>query len=175
MAQNLTQSIPRDTFLTMSVNLLHKALLEPSRTQAKQLYRELAEGRPVPLTNVRMEDGSQVRFDLGLDASEYRGKLGFGSFRDSLTVLLGRLVEALKAEREITVFTAQNDANMMIFGVTGVTHEEGQPSVLVLGADAGRDQPSVLLKLMYLDHSQFGETPGDAVEPGATKERASKG
>ncbi|WP_193940533.1 hypothetical protein [Parahaliea mediterranea] len=157
MAREQTQSIPREKFLLMSVNLLHKAFLEANRTQAKNLYRDVAEGRTAALTNVQMEDKSLVRFDLALDHSEYRGKLNFGSFRDSLTVLIAQLSDALREGRNITVFTAENDPNVMIFGVTGVTYNEGEPSVLVLGADAGSGQPSVMLKLMYLDHSQFGE------------------
>lgn len=163
MAQTQTQTIPREKFLLMSVNLLHRALLETNRTQAKNLYRELSDGRAVHLTNVQMEDRSTVRFDLSLDHSEYRGKLNFGTFRTSLTVLIARLSDALREQRNISVFTAENDPNVMIFGVTGVTWQDGEPSVLVLGADSGAGQPSVMLKLMYLDHSQFGE-PGEGSE-----------
>lgn len=157
MAREQTQSIPREQFLTMSVNLLHKVFLEANRTQAKSIYRDIAEGKQVALTNVQMEDKSLVRFDLALDHSEYRGKLNFGSFRDSLTMLLAQMTDALRQEKNITVFTQENDPNVMIFGLTGVTYEDGKPSVLVLGADAGSGQASVMLKLMYLDHSQFGE------------------
>ncbi|MFV0278621.1 MAG: hypothetical protein ACK5HY_15765 [Parahaliea sp.] len=157
MAREQTQTISREKFLRMSVNLLHKVFIEASRTQAKNVYRDVADGRVVALTNVLMEDKSQVRFDLALDHSEYRGRLNFGSFRDSLMALLAQLVQALREERDITVFSAEHDPNVMIFGVTGVTVEDGQPSVLVLGADAGRGQPTVMLKLMYLDHSQFSE------------------
>ena len=35
---------------------------------------------------------------------------------------------------------------------------------MVLGADSGRDQPSVVLRLMYLDHSQFAELKPDDEE-----------
>lgn len=174
MAQTQTQTIPREKFLLMSVNLLHRALLETNRTQAKNLYRELSEGRAVHLTNVQMEDRSTVRFDLSLDHSEYRGKLNFGTFRTSLTVLIARLSDALREQRNITVFTAENDPNVMIFGVTGVTWQDGEPSVLVLGADSGAGQPSVMLKLMYLDHSQFGE-PGDRPEEVAAADKPTAG
>ncbi len=176
MAQDQTQTIPRDKFLTMSVNLLHKALLEPSRTDAKALYRDMVEGRPVHLTRVQMEDKSQVRFDLALDHSEFRGKLNFGTFRNGLTVLIGRLVEALEQEQNITVFTAQHDPNVMIFGITGVTVQDNQANVMVLGADAARGQPSVVLKLMYLDPQQFGEGQEVAAAPaGESRETPAKG
>jgi len=164
MAQHQTQTIPREKFLLMSVNLLHKAFLETTRTNAKNVYKEMAEGKIVHLTNVQMEDRSTVRFDLALDHTEYRGKLNFASFRNSLTVLIAQLTEALRAKKNITVFTADNDPNVMIFGVTGVTMQDGKPSVLVLAADAGSDQASVMLKLLYLDHSQFGESREQVAE-----------
>ncbi|GAB3270608.1 hypothetical protein [Parahaliea aestuarii] len=169
MAREQTQTIPRDKFLTMSVNLLHKAFLEASRTQAKNLFRDVAEGRTAALTKVQMEDKSLVRFDLALDHSEYRGKLNFGSFRESLTALIAQLSDALRQERDITVFSAENDPNVMIFGATGVTYEKGEPSVLVLSADAGRGQPAVTLKLMYLDPRQFAAT---GAESGAAADKA---
>ncbi len=169
MAQ--TQTIPRDKFLHMSVNLLYKSLLESSRTHAKGMYRELAEGKTLPLTRVRMEDGSLVQFDLCLDHSEYRGKLGFGGFRTSLTELIALLSDALREERQVLVFSSQDDPDIVIFGVAATTWENGEPSVMVLGADAGPDQPAVLLKLMYLDYGQFarntaGEVEGDVEQGG---------
>ncbi|MFN2169703.1 MAG: hypothetical protein ACK2U9_26010 [Anaerolineae bacterium] len=155
MAQHGTHSIPRDKFLTISVNLLHQALLEVSRTRAKTIYRELAEGRIVPLTRVQMEDRALVQFDLALDHSEYRGKRSFGNFRNSLATLVGRLAEALRTRQDVTVFTAEHDPNVVIFGITGLTWADGHPNVMVLGADAGSGQPTVMLKLMYLDPAQF--------------------
>lgn len=167
MAQHQTHTIPREKFLLMSVNLLYKVFHEASRTESKNVFREIAEGRAVHLTKVQMEDKSTVRFDLSLDHSEYRGKLNFGSFRNSLMVLIAQLSEALREEKNITVFSQEDDPNVMIFGATGVTWQDGEPSVLVLGADAGEGQPSVMLKLMYLDYSQFGEPRGAAAAANA--------
>lgn len=155
MAQ--TQTMPRQKFLTIAVNLLHKALLEANRTDAKQIYRELEKGTALQLTKVQMEDKSTVRFDLSLDHTEFRGNLNYGAFRASLLTLVANISQALREEKDITVFTANEDPNVMIFGVTGVTFEDEQPNVMVLSADAGTGQPSVLLRLMYLDYSQFPE------------------
>ncbi|MBA6411926.1 hypothetical protein H2508_02225 [Parahaliea sp. F7430] len=159
MAQYQNQSIPRDQFLVMSVNLLHKAFLESTRTHAKRVFKEIAEGKIVHMTNVQMEDRSTVRFDLSLDYSEFPGKLNFGSFRNSLVALIAQLSESLRAEKDIAVFTAENDANVMIFGESGITTQDGEPSVLVLGAEVASGQPSVMLRLMYLDYRQFLASP----------------
>lgn len=150
-----SQTISREKFLTMSVNLLYKAFLESRRTEAKQVFRDMLAGKSVPLTNVQMEDRSLVRFDVALDYTLYRGKLNFGSFRAGLALLVARLSDALREQRDITVFTAEHDPNTMIFGVTSVTWEDGEPSVLVLGADSSQGRGSVELRLQYLDPEQF--------------------
>lgn len=155
MAQEETQSIPQAQFLTMSANLLHRAFIESTRTDAKSLFKQLAEGTRVALTRVEMEDKSLVRFDLSLDHSEYRGKLNYGGFRNSLGTLIANLSTALQKEQEISSFTAQDQPGKMMFGVTGVTVEEEQPNVMVLGADVTGGQANVVLQLMYVDPEQF--------------------
>ncbi|MEQ8515529.1 MAG: hypothetical protein RIC38_07990 [Chromatocurvus sp.] len=155
MAATQTQSIPQDKFLTLSVNLLNKVFLEASRTDAKNLYREISEGAPVALTRVQMEDKSEVRFDLRLDHSEFRGRLNYGSFRASLTTLIANIVEALRDRKPVKVFHADHDRNIVIFGITAPTVEDNEANVMVLGADASEGQPSVMLQLMYLDPDQF--------------------
>ena len=157
-----SQTVSREKFLTMSVNLLYKAFLESRRTEAKQVFREMLAGKTVALTNVQMEDKSLVRFDVALDHDLYRGKLNFGSFRAGLALLVARLSDALREQRDITVFTAEHDPNVMIFGVTAVTWEEGEPSVMVLGADASSTRGTVELRLQYLDPEQFQNGEADA-------------
>lgn len=162
MAATQPKRMPTDKFLTLSINLLNKALLEASRTDAKALYRELSEGQVLPLTRVQMEDKSEVRFDLTLDHSEYRGRLNFGAFRESVTLLVASIADALRAQKPVKVFTAEHDPNIVLFGVTAVTLDNQQPSVMVLGADSSSGRAVVQLQLMYLSHGQFVEQTADA-------------
>ncbi len=156
MARLQSQSIPRDKFLTIAANLLYRSVLDSSRTEAKRLYRELEAEKPVALTNVRMEDGSEVRFDLALDHSELAGKLNFGAFRASVATLVHNLGETLgQDDPQIPVFTAEHKPQLSLFGVTAVTYEDEQPRVMVLGADTDSGQPVIQLRLMYLDPGQF--------------------
>lgn len=155
MSRVETQSMSREQFLTMAVNLLHRAFVEEKRTTAKRLFRDVLDGKRVALTNVQMEDKSTVRFDIALDCSEYDGSLNFGAFRASLVSLLGNLATTLKEKREISTFGAQGNEENMIFGVTGVTVERDIPSVMVLSAITNSPDASVLLRLMYLDYQQF--------------------
>mgnify|MGYP005989825591 FL=1 len=155
MAQNPNKSIPRDQFLTIAVNLLYKAFLENRRTEAKNVFRDMATGRTVHLTNVVMEDKSQVRFDVALDHSEYRGKLNFGAFRASLAMLVAQLSDALRAGKDIKVFSEQNNPDNVVFGLSAATEDEGEVNVMVLGADSNAPRGSIELRLQYLDPAQF--------------------
>lgn len=162
MSSIQTQAIGQDKFLLMSANLLHRALIEPSRTACKRVYRELAEGQAVHLANVEMEDKSQARFTLALEHSEYLGRLNFGAFRASVAALLGNISKALKEEKELKTFNAQQDSGAMIFGITAVTLEGGKPNVMVLAAHPGEQDETTKLQLMYLDPSQFATEGGAA-------------
>ena len=161
MAEYQTQSISREKFLVIAINLIHKALVEAARTDAKNAFKVLAEGKIMPLTNVRMEDESIVRFDVQLDGSEFVGNLNFGAFKTSVALLVSNLSKALQAEQDIPVFTAQESPEMLMFGVTAVTYEDSQANVMVLGSDSGSEQASVRLKLMYLDPEQFADAAQD--------------
>ncbi|MEH6587969.1 MAG: hypothetical protein V7720_15530 [Halioglobus sp.] len=158
MSRIETQTIPREQFLTISVNLLHRAFMEAKRTDAKNLFKAVSEGRRVALTNVQMEDKSTVRFDLSMDHSEYDGNLNYGTFRSSLMALLGNFAEAIKQKADITTFGAEGDDSNIIFGVTGVTVEKGVPSVLVLSTSNAGQDAAIMLRLMYLDYQQFLES-----------------
>ena len=150
-----SQSIPQDTFLRMSANLLHKAFQEASRTQSKNLFRDLNEGRTVALTQVKMEDESLLRFDLAIDCTEFRGNLNFGAFKASVQVLIGNLAKALEEGKELPVYTAEGNTDTLLFGCTAVTVEKDQPNVMVLGADTATAEGVVKLNLMYLNPEQF--------------------
>ena len=155
MPQYKNQSMPREKFLLMAANLLHRAFVDSTRTEAKNTYREIAEGMAVHLNTVQMEDGSTSRFAIRLDHSEYRGKINYGAFRASLGTLIGNIGQALKDEREVNVFNAQDNPATMLFGVTSVTLEDDIPNVMVLGAELGTRPGESVLNLMYLDPSQF--------------------
>jgi len=159
MAQYQSQSIPQDKFLLISVNLLHKAFIEALRTDAKNVYKTLSRGQQVYLTTVEMEDRSTVRFNLAMDASEFKGKLNYGAFRASLATLLGHITEVLRDRREVNVFNAREEPDTVIFGITAVTLVDDTPNVMVLGANTAAGQAEITLRLLYLEPTQFTAEP----------------
>ncbi|MCB1687762.1 MAG: hypothetical protein KDI33_04725 [Halioglobus sp.] len=161
MSQSQIQSLPQDKFLLVAVNLLHKAFIEATRTEAKALYQKIAGEEVVNLTRVELVDKSIARFQLSLSHSEFIGRLNFGAFRASVTALIANIAQALREERELRVFNALNEGSAMIFGITAVTVEDNQRNVMVLAVDSSEAGEATVLQLMYLDPSQFagGATP----------------
>ncbi|MEZ5571559.1 MAG: hypothetical protein R3E64_05990 [Halioglobus sp.] len=149
------QSMPQEKFLLVAVNLVHQALVEATRTEAKKTYNQLFNGNTVELTTVRMEDESTASFQLSLAHSEFKGKLNFGAFRASVSTLVGNVARALREQKEIKVFNALNGGSAMIFGITAVTLENNQTNVMVLAADTRKEADATTLQLMYLDPTQF--------------------
>lgn len=155
MAQSPPQDLPKDKFLLIAINVLHRKLVVAQRTEAKRLSRELLEGRVAELTTVKMEDESLLHCRLELDHSEFKGKLNFSALRDSLNVLIQNISQALRDKRDVTVFNMDKRESSVLFGITGVTMEAGQSNVLVLGADTSGEPGNALLRLVYLDPQQF--------------------
>jgi hypothetical protein len=150
-----TQALPQRQFLLVAANLIHRCLLAPSRAEAKQRFRSLESGQLLALPPIEMEDKTHARFGLAFDHSEFVGKLNFSAFRSSLEVLLANLVQQIKAEQDLKTFSAQEQGEAMIFGVTGVTVDGGQPNVMVLGSEPDARGDATILRLMYLDPEQF--------------------
>jgi len=150
-----TKSLPPDQFLTISANLLNNKLLKAGRTEAKRVFRDIQDGKVVPITYLEMQDKSLVRFDLSLDYSHYRGHLNFTSFRTSLALLLHNARETLEKPDGLRIYQDQNNPRSIMFGVLAVTAEDDEPSILGLCADSSGSEAAIHLKLLYLDTVQF--------------------
>lgn len=161
MSVTTQQTIPQDKFLRIAVNLLYKGIIDVPRTRAKRLFAELDEGRTVALAHMTMdEQGGEVRVDLNLNKSEFRGRLNFGAFKASVATLIAEATQALQAEKAVPVFTAEGRDSHILFGVIGVTVEDEQPNALGVTVDTGGPAGVINLTLMYLDPAQFVRQPG---------------
>ena len=164
MAAN-EHTLTEEQLATISANILHQTLIEVSRTVGKRLFRELESGTRIPVTQLRMEDGSEVRMDLKLDCSEFRGALNFSLFRDSVLALLSRLSDTLRDEESALPVmrlmdeAGQSTSERRLFGVPGVIVLDGVPNMLMMGATPSPSEPIILIELMYIDPEQFAQSP----------------
>lgn len=161
MEETQTKSLSSDKFLTVAVNLLNKAFLEASRTEAKRTFRDIEGGKVVPLTYLELEDKSRVRFDLELNHEKYQGKLTFSSFRTGLTLLIAKIADTLRDGESFRTLQDENNPRSLLFMIPIATAEDGVPSVLMLGAESRQGEASTLLRLCYIDYSQFEQQQGE--------------
>ena len=167
MAAN-DRTLTDEQFATICVNVLHQTLIETSRTVGKRIFRELEANKRVALTKLRMEDEGEVRLDLTLDYTEFRGALNFSLFRDSIQALLARYVEEL--QKEDTTLTAlrmmdengQATSERRLFGIPGVIAVDGVVNMMMMGATPAVDSPVVLIELMYIDPAQFSQSSSES-------------
>ena len=158
-------TLTEEQLATISANILHQTLIEVSRTVGKRLFRELESGTRIAVTQLRMEDGSEVRMDLKLDRSEFRGALNFSLFRDSVLALLSRLRDTLRDEESALPVmrlmdeSGQSTSERRLFGVPGVIALDGVPNMLMMGATPSASEPVILIELMYIDPEQFAQSP----------------
>lgn len=156
MSSYRSYSMPPDKLLVVCGNVLLKSVLEAPRADAKRVFNDINDGKTFSLVNVRMDDETEVRFELLLDHSEFRaGRLNFKAFRDSLASLLQALAENVRRETEVPVFTDKG-SGAMLFGIPGFTQNEDQQNVMMMSVNL-RKPGCVQVKLMYLDPEQFNQ------------------
>jgi hypothetical protein len=145
--------MPPERFLTVTGNVLHKVLVEAQRADAKRVFRDIIDGKRVALLNVKMDDDTEVRFDLSLDHSQFGGdRLNFRYFRNSVTSLLGAIGRVLEDKANVPMFTEEGGGTMLM-GVPGMTQDAGQTNLMMLAVDV-RQPGCVHLKLQYMEPAQ---------------------
>lgn len=163
MATN-ERTLTDEQFATISANVIHQSLIEVSRTVGKRIFRELEVGKRIAVTQLRMEDESEVRLDVTLDHSEFRGALNFSIFRDSVLALLARLGDTLRDEdTSLPVMRMMDDtgeasSERRLFGVPGLIVVDDVANMLMMGATPSVSEPVVLIELMYIDPEQFAQS-----------------
>lgn len=121
-------------------------------------------GKRIAVTQLRMEDEGEVRLDVTLDHSEFRGALNFSIFRDSVLALLSRLGDTLRDEdTSLPVMrmmdeTGEATSERRLFGVPGLIVVDGVANMLMMGATPSVSEPVVLIELMYIDPEQFAQS-----------------
>ena len=146
--------MPPNELLVVCGNVLLQSLLDAPRSDAKRIFNDISDGKQLSLVKVRMDDDTDVLFQVQLDHTEFRGdRLNFKAFRNSLAGLLHSIGEHAEAEAKVPVFT-EKSSGAMLFGVPGFTQDEGELNVMMMSVNL-RKPGCIQLKLMYVEPDQF--------------------
>ena len=155
MSQYQNSSIGTVKLVTAATNLLNQHILESKREDAKRIFQALHDGKRVRLVKLKMEDASELDIDLGLDYSEFKGKLNFSLFRNLLTLLIARLADTLREEGDLRMFTDEMTGHHL-FLVPAMSSIDDVVNMMVLGLQ----QPipgAMTLQLQFLNPDQFAQ------------------
>jgi hypothetical protein len=148
-----SHSMSHSQFLKIASNVIGKCVIHAERTDAKAIFSSIAAGNTESLVTVRMEDDRELRFELKLDHSEFRGKLNYSAFKANVSILLAIVGEHLQADKDVSVRTDGLSGNF-VFALPALSEEQGELNALLLGANLA--QPGVAcLNLAFFDSSQF--------------------
>lgn len=148
---NLKIEIP--ALMVMASALLKTRIVDSQRVVGKQYFRELEKGKPVLLSDVKLEDGSTVRFSVSMNTEEYRGQLNFSAFRNQLIMLIDTYAKFLKTEQEPRVMSDDSESQHVIF-VPVISQMQGVLNALVMAFEQRKDG-EIRLQLMFVDPEQF--------------------
>ncbi len=139
--------------LTAMIDQINKRFFESPKDEAKQLYRELADGAELPFMEITASDQGEVLVKLALDHSKFVGKLNFSRFRDALLSHLQRIAGKINNEEGLNVFTSQETGDI-IFNIPGAVEVDGTRNILVTGVEQ-RVAGTMILRLTFLDPKSF--------------------
>ena len=142
-------------FLTAFVENLNFHFFKKQRASAKRVFQNLADGKRSEFMLINLGELGEIECGLVLDHSEYVGDLGFGSFRQTLALMMEAIVDRLERGAELNILN--NETGDVLFNIPGMTRtEDGKTNVLVCGLrQAG---PGVAtIQLMFLNPDKYAE------------------
>lgn len=149
--------------LTASANALHQAFIAATRVEAKRRFRELSDGKRVPLVELALEDDSILRLTLELDHRHHTGGLNFSGFRRILGLLLYRVGERLQQDQPDLGLMNDEAGRRLLFHIPAVEAHGETMNILVLGMDL--TVPGLaMLQLLYMDPSQYQRSDREAAD-----------
>lgn len=140
--------------LTAAANILHKSFIESSRVDAKRRFRELSEGRQIPLVELSLGDASTLQMQMRIDRRFHAGSFNFSGFRRMVGLLLYQIGERLSQAQPDLALMNDDGGRELLFHIPAVEKQGDSLNILVLGVDL-KTPGTAVLQLLYMDPSQY--------------------
>ncbi len=150
--------------VSLHPNKLLKAIIEnlnaqffaDQRDNAKRLFQFIQGGDTAPFMRIQTGDTGEIFCEIGLDHTEYTGKLSFGKFRKNLSTMIHVINERLKQEDRVQHLSS--DTGEMLFNLPGIVEDKKDGVSMLVCSVKQRAPGLMMIRLMYLDAEQFLRT-----------------
>lgn len=149
-------SLHPNKLLAAIIENLNQQFFADQRDNAKRLYQFIHKGEHAPFMRIQTGDTGEIFCELGFDHSEYQGKLSFGKFRKSLAAMIFVVNERLQQADRVHHLTS--DSGEMLFTLPGIVDDKSDGLSALVCSIKTRAPGLMLVRLMYIDPSQFNVT-----------------
>lgn len=156
MTQQQNFSIDARKLFNMSANLIVAGFFKQKPEKAKQLYKELKDGKQVRAGELTgNQSGAKIPVLMQLERSEYRGQFNLPNFDASLRALVSRIQTVIRKDPELKELrTLTNEATGgILFNVPSAIQTGDHVNVLMIAIEPGNNK--LVVKLLFLDPDQF--------------------
>ncbi len=166
---NQSVSLNPNQLLEAFIQNLNSLFFAVARDDSKRQFQLIHDGERVPLMRIDMQEAGEIHCELGLDRSEYQGKLNFAKFRKSTASMLSVISKRLENQERVQHLSSEQGE--MLFNLPGITDDE-KDGINVMACSIKPLAPGLmLLKLMYMEPKQYQDALKQAAltNSGSTK------
>lgn len=137
----------------IAANILDQLFIRAPKDKAKNMFKDIKQGKTVPLGKIKIQESLNPPLQLSLDYSEFRGPgFNFDAFSAALKGILSRVSEHMQAKKDFDVLSSE-DGTALIH-LPGIIQIQDQYNVMLMALELGTLE-KITLKLMFVDPSQY--------------------
>jgi hypothetical protein len=146
--------------VNLAANILDQLFIKAPKDKAKAAFKDLKQGKAHQLGTVNFQDIVKPNLSLLLDYSEFRGP-GFNldAFNISIQGILQQIKIQFNKKGDLNILNGENNSFMV--HLPGFVQIDEQLNALVMVFELGTME-NIVIKLMYVDPSQYDELRKDA-------------
>ena len=139
--------------VNLAAKLLDRIFRQAPKDKIKPVFKELKNGKQIPLGHVTLDAKVDSDLKLALDYSEFKGPgFNFDVFAAALEGVLQQISDVFRDQGELNIMTSE-DASVLIH-LPGAVQIGEQLNVLVLAFEMA-DINNIVVKLMFVEPDQY--------------------
>lgn len=153
MSEKKTIDINLVELVSLAANILDKLFIKAPKDKAKAAFKDIKQGKLIPLGTVTIQDTLKPTLKIALDYSEFRGPgFNYNVFETALKGILQQISLKFQAKADLNVMSSDN--GQVLIHLPGVVQIEEQFNVMVMTFDIST-LTDITIRMMFLDPQQY--------------------